>query len=540
MTRFSHNSVILLSGVSIFVLSILGSSAPAKAAPSNAALEKQIEELQQEIADLKAEKATHAAVSEQQQAEIDGLVANQVTASKQLSAVVPPKGSKPVTYDKKKGFKLGGLTLKVDGFLAAESVFRDKNETGDIGSSFSSSVVPFRNSANYHQSELRGTARQSRLSLMLSGAPDRNTSIKGYYEGDFLGAAVSANSKESNSYTPRIRQVWASYERSDLGFHVFAGQTWTLATLEKKGMLPLDEMTPLTIDASYVPGFSYLRNPELRFVKDFGGKYWLGLALDNPQAIIGGAAPATVENATNFGNGFGLQGSSLISYSNNIAPDLTLKGAVDTSFGHYELFGIARVFEDRTTYPTAAAHQNDVVVGGGVGAAALVPVIPKILDVQLSGMWGEGTGRYGSTQLPDVAYEPDGSFKPIRNIQALLGLVGHVNPMVDLYGYVGVEQDASTSTGAATGYGAGISGATTPAGCFTEGGACTLNFHRIEQATVGDWWKIYSGPAGTMQWGLQYSATRFDAFQGAGAASTIQPHSIVNQVYASLRYYPFK
>ena len=43
-----------------------------------------------------------------------------------------------------------------------------------------------------------------------------------------------------------------------------------------------------------------------------------------------------------------------------------------------------------------------------------------------------------------------------------------------------------------------------------------------------------------MQWGLQYSATRFDAFQGAGAASTIQPHSIVNQVYASLRYYPFK
>ena len=112
--------------------------------------------------------------------------------------------------------------------------------------------------------------------------------------------------------------------------------------------------------------------------------------------------------------------------------------------------------------------------------------------------------------------------------------------MVDLYGYVGVEQDASTSTGAATGYGAGISGATTPAGCFTEGGACTLNFHRIEQATVGDWWKIYSGPAGTMQWGLQYSATRFDAFQGAGAASTIQPHSIVNQVYASLRYYPFK
>jgi hypothetical protein len=506
-----------------------------------AKLEEQIQALQEELNELKAAQTTQVTAAQQaQQAEIDQLVANQVNVSKKLSAVSPGKGSTVVTYDKKKGMKLGGLTLKVGGFLAAETVLRDKNETGDIGSSFSSSVVPFRNSANYHQSELRATGRQSRLSLMLSGNPDKNTHIQGYYEGDFLGAAVSANSKESNSYTPRIRQVWASYERSDFGFHMFAGQTWTLATLEKKGMLPLDEATPLTIDASYVPGFSYLRNPELRFVKDFGKKYWIGLAFDNPQTIIGGTAPATVENATNFGNGFGLQGSSLISYSNNIAPDVTLKGAVDTSFGHYELFGIARVFEDRTSYPIAKSHQNAVVLGGGVGAAALVPVIPKKLDFQLSGLIGQGTGRYGSTQLPDVAYEPDGSFKAIGNVQALMGLVGHVTPMLDVYGYAGIEQDQSTSTSATTGYGSGISGATTAAGCLTELGACTLNFHRIEQATLGDWWKIYTGPAGTMQWGLQYSATRFDAFRGAGATSTVNPHSIVNQIYASFRYYPFQ
>jgi hypothetical protein len=517
---------------------------PAQAAPSNAKLEMQIQELESEIAELKAERTAPVAVvqqqQQQQQSEIDEIVANQVTVSKKLTAVAPPKGGNLVSYDKKKGFKVGGLTLKIGGFVAAETALRDKNETGDIGSSFSSSVVPFRNSANYHQSELRATGRQSRLSIMISGAPDRNTSIKGYYEGDFLGAAVSANSKESNSYTPRIRQVWASYERSDLGLHVFAGQTWTLATLEKKGMLPLDEMTPLTIDASYVPGFSYLRNPELRFVKDWDKKYWLGLALDNPQTIIGGTAPATVENATNFGNGFGLQGSSLISYSNNIAPDITLKGAADTAFGHYEVFGITRFFEDRTTYPTATAHQNDVVVGGGIGAAALVPVIPKKLDLQLSGMWGEGTGRYGSTQLPDVTYEPDGSFKPIINIQALFGVIGHVTSMLDVYGYAGVEQDQSTGTGGTNGYGSGVSGATTASGCLVEGGACTINFHRIEQGTVGDWWKIYSGPAGTMQWGLQYSATRFDAFRGAGITSTINPHTIENQVYASLRYYPFQ
>jgi hypothetical protein len=507
----------------------------AEAAPSVAKLEEQIQQLQAELEELKAAQSAQMTAAQQaQQEEIDQIVANEVKASKKLSTVAPAKGASVVTYDKKKGLKLGALTVKIGGFLAAEAVVRDKNETSDIGSTFGGSV-PFRNSPNYHQSEYRGTARQSRLSLMLSGDPDKNTHLTGYYEGDFLGAASSANSKESNSYTPRIRQVWAAYERSDLGFHLYAGQTWTLATLEKKGMLPLDENAPLTIDASYVPGFTYLRNPEFRVVKDFGKKYWLGAALDNPQTIAGGTAPAAVENLANAGN-FGFAPAATgVTYTNNVAPDITIKGAADTKFGHFEVFGLGRFFEDRTTYPVAASHQNYVTMGGGFGAGAIVPVIPKKLDVQLSGLWGYGTGRYGSTQLPDVTYHPDGSLVPLENVQALLGLIGHVTPLLDVYGYVGMEQVHGAGV-AGSGYGSGLGGST--AGCYVEGGACAQNYHRISQGTIGEWWKVYKGPAGTLQWGLQYELTRFDAYRGTGSLSN--PHTMSNQVYASFRYYPFQ
>ena len=35
----------------------------------------------------------------------------------------------------------------------------------------------------------------------------------------------------------------------------------------------------MTIDAQYVPGFTWTRNPQVRLVKDFGSKVSVGLSL---------------------------------------------------------------------------------------------------------------------------------------------------------------------------------------------------------------------------------------------------------------------
>ncbi len=65
---------------------------------------------------------------------------------------------------------LKGITITPGGFLAAESIYRSKNEASDISSSFSK--IPFDNSALAHTNELRGTARQTRLSLLVQGDVD--------------------------------------------------------------------------------------------------------------------------------------------------------------------------------------------------------------------------------------------------------------------------------------------------------------------------------------------------------------------------------
>jgi hypothetical protein len=46
-----------------------------------------------------------------------------------------------------------------------------------------------------------------------------------------------------------------------------------------EGIIPRKEVTPLTIDAQYVPGFTWARQPQFRIVKDFDKKFWLGLSV---------------------------------------------------------------------------------------------------------------------------------------------------------------------------------------------------------------------------------------------------------------------
>ena len=86
---------------------------------------------------------------------------------------------------------------------------------------------------------------------------------------DFLGAAPTANSRESNSYTPRIRQAYFAYDDDNWHSHFSAGQMWSLLTQNRVGILNGTENIPLTIDAQYVAGFNWARQPAIRYVQDW-------------------------------------------------------------------------------------------------------------------------------------------------------------------------------------------------------------------------------------------------------------------------------
>jgi hypothetical protein len=341
-----------------------------------------------------------------------------------------------VAEAKRGGFLSSGIDLTVGGYIEAASIYRTRNETADISSNFNT-AIPFPNSPNYHLTELRFSAHQTRLTLLARGELDEDTALGGYVESDFQRASATTNSIESNRYTPRLKQAYATLDRSDLGLHLLGGQAFSLLTLFNHDMTPRQEDIPLAIDGQYVVGFTWTRNPQFRVVQDLDKSVSVGFSLESPQALVfNGPNALLVPTTVRFPGGNLL--NPLAQYSTDIAPDMVAKIAFEPGWGHYELYGIGRLFRSR------AAFANRTIWGRG-GGGAILPLIPRQLDLQADFLYGDGIGRYGSSQLPDVAIKPTGILTPVPEVPALVGLVGHPTDALDLYVYGGLEQAGQTS-----------------------------------------------------------------------------------------------
>ena len=408
-----------------------------------------------------------------------------------------------------------GITITPGGFLAAETVFRNKATGGDINTPLNS--IPFPGNPGGQTTEWNASARQSRLSMLAEGKL-ANVKLSGYVETDFLGAGITSNDNESNSYVLRIRQGWGQ-AHWDNGFQITGGQMWSLVTETKKGTDNRSEALPMTIDPQYTVGFDWARQEALRVSKTFGEgvKFTLAASVEasnttltvhgNPTSVIPATTTTTITDGvtsvavpittTSTFNNF-LVGAPGISgglynptgtYAYNKTPDFVFKAALDPKFGHFEVFGLVSTFRDRV-YPCFAAHGainlvfpdgaggvlptvvapavdcaltgstqatsgafNDSRTGGGIGASGRVS-LGKHLDVGLKVVGGGGIGRYGTAGLADATVRPDGTLALIRNYQALGTLEFHATPKLDIYAYVGGEYDGRTTFNSGkTGYG---------------------------------------------------------------------------------------
>lgn len=429
----------------------------------------------------------------------------------------------------------GPLAITFGGFLAFETVDRNVNETTDIGSYYGKQI-PFPYLAANHVDEFRETARQSRLTMLVQGPHDGGQSAEGYFELDFLGAAPTANSTESNSYQPRIRNIYGLYRDTDNGFYILAGQNWSLATLYKQGLNPRQENVPQTIDAQYVTGFNWTRNPQLRIVKTVGDMAAIGISFESPQAIIDNSGNVS---ATTSLTGAG-QFSSTNSYTLDVAPDIIAKAAFDPGYGHYEVYVMARAFRDRAANASGVI-ENNTSWGTSIGGGLILP-LAKQLDFQVSALAGDGIGRYGSAQLPDVTIKPDGTVATIGAIHVMAGFVFRPTPTITTYLYGGEEKanlTAFTNAAGTVGYGYG-SPLYTNGGCNSLTGTastCVGDTRKVEQAALGVWWKYYQSALGNLQLGLEASHVMRYAFWGLPNA---QPSVGMNVYNLSMRYYPYQ
>jgi len=400
-----------------------------------------------------------------------------------------------------------GINITPGGFIEAATVNRQRSESADINSQFNG--IPYPGNSLSKVSEMNFSARQSRLTLLLESKVG-TAKVTGYFESDFLGAGTTSNNRESNSYVFRMRQGWGQ-AAFDNGWVFTAGQMWTLATENKKGIMNRGEALPLMIDPQYLVGFTWERIPSVRVTKSFGDKLTLGVSAEEPQTTIGGrgfsavttsvSGTAAATTSQNFffnapGNSAGLYNAfDPTGYTVNKIPDFVIKAAFDPGWGHYEILGIVSDFRARVypcavlsptasnaagtvilkgnpitspfcssagallTAPSAAFAYNDSKTGGGFGVSAAVPLFAKKLDASLKGVYGTGIGRFGSSQLADVTARPDGTLASIHNAQWLGRLEWHVTPKFDLYGYLGGEY---ASRAAYTGY-SSVKIVTTPA-----------------------------------------------------------------------------
>jgi hypothetical protein len=539
-------------------------------------MQRQLKAMQDQLAKSKEQQAQQAQQQAQQAhaAQEAAQKAQQAAQSVQhayaqamgADVPIPPGGGTMFTKALPSSF--GGVHISMAGtFIALEGAWREHNEVADGASSppFGNPGIPLQNSALWNENEFRMSSQQSRIALRAWGDISPTQHAEAYYEMDFLGASTDANNRESNSFTPRIRQVFGSYDNDDYHIHFLAGQAWSLLTQNRVGITPRYENVPLTIDAQYVVGFNWLRNPQVRFVADWNNIAWFGVSLEQPGAVFPGglSSASVVPNNTLVSvnntctSSTHLNGSTTC--SNDIAPDVIEKFALDPGWGHYEVLGLQRWLTDETAINTPFSNfSQQVTMGWGVGGSFLVPAIPKYLDLQGSTLYGEGIGRYSSSQLPDAVIGPTGALTPIRGLQFMFGAVAHPWDGLDIYAYYGEDRTYANPwvvAGKPGGWGNVMfaenaclqqTAASDASGVYnTATSGCTFNVQSTQELTVGLWQTAYQGDLGRAVVGLQYEYVKLNAFPGLPGpiTATSTPNQGLNPnnniFMFSFRYYPF-
>jgi hypothetical protein len=510
-----------------------------------AAQQAQAAQDQAQMDQMRAQLASAQSAAQSAQAQLDAQIQTIPGVVTKAVAAAAPKTDK--IYYK-------GVTVTLGGFTAIESVYRSHNEGADIGSSYSGLPLPSA-SQGARTAEFRETARQSRFTLLAEGDATPDVHLTGYGEVDFLAAALTANSNESNSYNPRMRVLYGEVDwKQPFGKLEFVGgQSWSLATMYNHGLSPRNEQVPLTIDAQYNVGFNWARQPQMRLTADIDEHLWFAVSVENPQTVwyTSGKYNSGVSITNTIAGGSGFPGSgTTYALSLNKLPDIIAKAAVDENLQghamHAEVYGIYRDFYARLD--SNGVYGNEDTAGGGVGGGVILNVVPAVLDIQGSGLIGRGIGRYGSGSLPDASFGLDGTIKPIHEWELMVGGVGHIGKTLDVYVYAGEEREFAQQFNNASGsiYNGVGNILLANAGCETDGGSCGNSTHYLDQISTGFWHRVYNGRFGRLQWGLQYSYTERHLFPGYGALVPTTPITYdaapvarENMIFTSIRYYPF-
>jgi len=350
---------------------------------------------------------------------LPGTGATPITASPQVESKSAVAKS-PLTLT------IGDADLTIGGFMDATAFFRTTNLGSGIGTSFGS--LPFSNTPAGQLSELRFSAQNSRVSLMLTSLV-HDWAVKGYLESDFLGTQPTNAFVTSNSQTMRLRLYWAELTRGK--FEFLAGQSWSMLNPNRTGLSPMpgDIFYSQNMDTNYQVGLTWSRSQQFRFIYHPSKEWAMGVSLENPEQYVG-----TVTLPPNFPATEVDQGANVA--TPNLHPDIIGKIAYDPEVSgkhmHVEVAGLLSSF--RTFNPTL--NTKSTATGGG-GSANFNLEVAKNLHFVLNTFYSDGGGRWIFGLGPDFIVKADGTPSLLHASSAIGGFEYQANPNTLLYGYYG-------------------------------------------------------------------------------------------------------
>ena len=485
-----------------------------------------------------------------------------------------------------------GVRITPGGFFDWTGYYRERATNSGPATSFN--AIPLNNAlsgqTNFgNLSEYGSTARASQIKLRVDGDAGK-LKLAGYIEGDFFGAA-NANPNQTTAWPFRVRQAWGRVKTSN-GWTITAGQMWNLITMNRKGAEADAPWIPNTLDTNYVVGWDWGREAEFRVAKTFDKKFTLAFAATDPSMIQTGLTYiASNQNniagvlITGSGNNAGSYATSCAdaatstvtancsytaTFSTNLAPDFIVKAAYDDpKIGHLEVKAVQRFFRDRVG--TSKKYAD----GTGIGAGAIIPVIPKKFDFIFQGLFGKGISRYQDSGQADVvvrantyayttaalvnsnnvtvlpagtlyatttfanAPSPLGTMQAVKGASSIFGAETHPTPKLELNVYFGTEYYFRSLYYAQALSAPVLTSPTATTWTQTVGAWQKLGYgvggnnKALLDGTFVAWYDVYKGAAGTLRYGLQYEYINRQLWTLGGVK---QPKGIDNDVFLGMRY----
>lgn len=274
------------------------------------------------------------------------------------------------------GFRVGSTTVSYAGYVKVDAIAQ-RTSGGQVGGGsivrdfLIPGAIPVGGSDSGWDTDF--SARQSRFILKTATDVGADHKLNSQIELDFM-VTGGGDERISNSYTPRVRQAFITYD------NWLFGQAWS--TFQNVGALP-DSLDFIGV----TPGTVFNRQPMVRYTN--GG---LMLAVEQPETTVTSPTGARV-----------LGGDDTL-------PDAVARYNFSGKWGSLTAAGILRNLK---ISDDDFGMGSDSALGYGLSLSGKIAIGPRD-DFRFMGTAGDGLGRYiGLNIVNDAALDANGDLDPI-------------------------------------------------------------------------------------------------------------------------------